>query len=75
MDELSETMVHMVVEVIDVDSAVLLASESHLLGDVMRGDAILPHLLFRNSLTGYVYTIGEDGVPYVEIVEGVLERK
>lgn len=75
MDELSETMVHMVVEVIDVDSAVLLASESHLLGDVMRGDAILPHRLFRNSLTGYVYTIGEDGVPYVEIVEGVLEKK
>ncbi len=75
VDELSETLVHMVAEVIDVNSAQLLASESHLLGDVMRGDALLPPRLFRNSLTGYVYRIGEDGVPYVEIVEGVLEKK
>lgn len=75
VDELSETLVHMVAEVIDVNSARLLASESHLLGDVMRGDALLPPRLFRNSLTGYVYRIGEDGVPYVEIVEAVLEKK
>ena len=65
----------MVVEVTDVDSARILAFESHLLGDVMRSDALLPQRLFRNSLTGYFYRIGEDGVPYVEIVEAVLEKK
>ena len=62
VDELSETLVHMAAEVIDVNSAQLLASESFLLGDVMRGDALLPQRLFRNSLIGYVHRIGEDCV-------------
>ena len=75
MDELSETLVRTVIEVIDVGSAQLLASASYPLGEVMRGDPLLPQRLFRNDMTGYVYQVGEDGVPYVEIVEGVLEKK
>lgn len=75
MDESSETLVNMVIEVIDVGSARLLASASYPLGEVMRGDPLVPQRLFRNKMTGYVHQVGEDGVPYVEIVEGVLEKK
>jgi hypothetical protein len=55
IDALDESLVHLVVEVIDTRSATLLASESYLLGDVMRGDPVLPQGLFGNELTGYVY--------------------
>ena len=75
IEALDETLVHLVVEVIDTRSATLLASDSYLWGDIMRGDPVLPQGLFRNEMTGYVYGVGEDGLPYVDIVEGVLERK
>ena len=74
IDALDETLVHFVVEVIDTRSATLLASDAYLLGDIMRGDPVLPQGLFRNEMTGYIYGVGDDGLPYVEIVEGVLER-
>ncbi|MDE2676302.1 MAG: hypothetical protein F4107_00440 [Gemmatimonadetes bacterium] len=75
IEALDETLVHFVVEVIDTRSATLLASDAYLLGDIMRGNPVLPQGLFRNEMTGYVYGVGEDGLPYVDIVEGVLERK
>jgi len=75
MDALRGNLTHAVIEVIDVGSARLLASVSHPVGEVMRGDPLLPQRLFRNEMTGYVYAVGEDGLPYVEIIEGVLERK
>ncbi len=55
--------------------AQLLASVSHPVEDVMRGDPLLPQRLFRNEMAGYVYQVGEDGLPYVEILEGVLEKR
>ena len=69
------TLTHAVMEVIDVWSAQLLASVSHPVADVMRGDPLLPQRVFRNEMTGYIHQVGEDGVPYVEILEGVLEKK
>lgn len=75
MGALVAELTHAVVEVIDVRSAQLLASHAYPVGEVMRGDALLPMRFFRNEMTGYVYGIGGDGLPYVEIVEGVLEKK
>ena len=75
IDALDETLVHFVVEVIDTRSATLLASDAYLLGDIMRGNPVLPQGLFGNEMTGYIYGVGENGLPYVEIVEGVLERE
>lgn len=75
IEALDETLVHFVVEVIDTRSATLLASDAYLLGDIMRGNPVLPQGLFRNEMTGYIYGVGEDGLPYVDIVEGVVERK
>ncbi len=75
VDSLRGTLTHAVMEVIDVRSAQLLAFVSHPVADVMRGDPLLPQRLFRNEMTGYVYQVGEDGLPYVEILEGVLEQK
>lgn len=75
MSALAAELTHAVIEVIDVWSARLLASAAHPVGDVLRGDPLLPQGLFRNELTGYHYRIGEDGIPYVDIIEGVLEKK
>ena len=74
MDELSETLVRTVIEVIDVGSAQLLASASYPLGEVMRGDPLLPQRLFRNDMTGYVYQVGEDGVPTSRSSRGCSRR-
>lgn len=75
IDALDQTLVDFVVEVIDTESATLLASAAYSAGDVMSGNPVLPQGLFRDGLTGYVYGVGEDGLPYVDIVEGVLERE
>ena len=75
MEVLRGTLTHAVIEVIDVRSAQLLASVSHPVADVMRGEPLLPQRLFRNEMTGYVYQVGEDGIPYVKILEGALEKR
>ncbi|MDE2764683.1 MAG: hypothetical protein OXQ94_15930, partial [Gemmatimonadota bacterium] len=64
-----------IVEVIDVNAGELLASATYPMGEAMQGDPLLPQGFFRNELTGYVYHVGEDGLPYVEIIEGVLEKR
>lgn len=74
-DALQQSLTHVVIEVIDVRSTELLVSATYPAGEVLRGDPLLPHRFFRNEMTGYVYAVGEDGLPYVEIIEGVLEKK
>jgi len=75
MDELAESLTNIIVEVIDVNAGELLASATYPMGEAMQGDPLLPQGFFRNELTGYVYHVGEDGLPYVEIIEGVLEKR
>ena len=75
MSELAAELTHAVIEVIDVHSAQLLVSDTYPVGEVIRGDALFPQHFFRNEMTGFVYRIGENGIPYVEIIEGVLEKK
>ena len=41
----------------------------------MDEESMLPHGFFPGGLTGYVYKVDPDGVPYVEIVQGVLREK
>ena len=36
---------------------------------------LVAHRFFRNEFAGYAYNIGEDGLPYVEIIEGMLVEK
>ena len=75
MEELAGSLTQVVIEVIDVRSGQLLTSATYPAGEVLRGNPLLPHGFFRNEMTGYVYRVGEDGLPYVEIIEGVLEGK
>lgn len=75
LDGLRESLTHVVIEVIDVRSAQLLASATYPAGEAMRGNPLLPHGFLGNEMAGYVYEIGEDGLPYIEIIEGVLERR
>ena len=75
MSALAAELTHAVIEVIDVGSARLLASDAYPVGEVMQGNPLLPQRFFRDELTGYVYRVGEDGLPEVEIVEGVLVAK
>ena len=76
IEALGESLTYFVIEVIDVGSAQLLASsDRYPAGEVVRGGVLLPHGFFRNEMTGYVYGTGDDGLPYVEIVEAVLEQK
>ena len=63
--------VEAVLEVIDTRSGELLASDPY---PASRAREILP-TLFRGSLVGYRYRIGEDGLPFVEIVELQLVPK
>ena len=55
-----------VVEIIDTRSGELLASEVYSGAELRE---ILPRHLFRGSLRGYRYRVGDDGLPFVEIVE------
>ena len=75
VDALMVSLTHMVIEVIDVRSAQLVVSETYPVAEAIDGNPLLPHRLFRNEFTGYAYSIGEDGLPYVEIIEGVLVEK
>ena len=54
-----------VLEVIDTRSGELLASDVH---PASRAREIVPSL-FRGSLRGYRYKVGDDGFPFVEIVD------
>lgn len=74
-EALAESLTNIVIEVIDVHADVLLASATHPMGEALKGDPLLPQGFFRNELTGYVYKTGEDGLPYVEIIEGLLEKE
>ncbi|MYG81654.1 MAG: hypothetical protein F4187_07790 [Gemmatimonadetes bacterium] len=75
VDALMQSLTHFVIEVIDVRSEQLLASETYPVAEVMEGDPLLAQRFFRNEFTGYAYNIGEDGLPYVEIIEGMLVEK
>ena len=75
VDALMQSLTHLVIEVIDVRSAQLLVSETYAVAEAIDGSPLLPHRFFRNDFTGYAYNIGEDGLPYVEILEGVLVEK
>lgn len=75
VESLGATLTHFVIEVIDVRSAQLLASAAYPVGEFIRGTAVIPHGFFRNEMTGYVYGVDEAGMPYVEIIEGVLLKK
>ena len=55
-----------VVEVIDTRTGELLAASVYAGRQVRE---ILPRHLFRGSLLGYRYKVGDDGLPFVEIVE------
>lgn len=58
-----------VVEVIDTRSGELLASEVY---SQSQRHEIVPRSLFRGSLVGYRYKVGDDGLPFVEIVTAHL---
>ena len=75
VDSLGATLTYFVMEVIDAGSAQLLASATYPVGEFIRGTAVFPHGFFRNEMTGYVYSVDEAGLPYVEIIEGVLVKK
>ena len=75
LEELTEQSTHIVIEVIDGLSAKLLVSTEYPAGEFLSGEWMLPDGFFPGGLTGYIYEVGEDGIPYVEIVEGVLEEK
>lgn len=75
VDALATSLTHFVIEAIDVRAARLLASAISPVGDFVSGSVLFPHGWFRNQATGYTYGIGEDGLPYVEIIEAVLEGK
>lgn len=75
VDALMDSLTHFVIEVIDVRSVQLLASETYPVAEALDGSPLLPHGFFRNEFTGYAYNIGEDGLPYVEIIEGMLVEK
>ena len=75
IEALAESLTHIVVEVIDVRSARLLASAEYSVGEVLQGNPLIPHGLFRNEMAGYVYFTDQDGLPYVEIIEVGLEKK
>ena len=66
-DEDSEIMelLEVVIEVIDTRSGELLASDVFRVADLMEQAAME---LFRGSLRGYRYEVGDDGLPYVEVV-------
>ena len=68
LDEMAEH----VLEVIDTRSGELLASEVFSQAEV---DEIVPRSLFRGSPVGYRYRVGDDGLPYVEIVTVELVRR
>lgn len=60
-----EAMAEYVVEVIDTRSGELLASEVY---PQPQRHEIVPMALFRGSLVGYLHKVGDDGLPFVEIV-------
>ena len=68
LDEMAEH----VLEVIDTRSGELLASDVFSPAEV---DEIVPRSLFRGSPVGYRYKVGDDGLPYVEIVAVELVRR
>ena len=43
--------------------------------EATEGSQLIAHGLFRNELAGYPYNIGEDGLPYVDIIEGMPVEK
>lgn len=67
-----EALTEIVAEVIDTRSGELLASQVH---SAPQFREIMPRVLFRGSLRGYRYEVGEDGLPFVDIVDLVLEAR
>ena len=65
-------LVEAVVEMIDIRSGELLASEVHLTEQAMR---FIPQALFPGTKRGYIYREGRNHLPYVEIVAVELEAK
>ena len=65
-----DALTEAVVEVIDTRSGELLVSEVY---SVPRFRELMPHGLFRGSLRGFRYEVGDDGLPFVEIVRVELE--
>ena len=62
---LRDALTEHVVEVIDTRAGELLASE---VLPVSQAREIVPRDFFRGSLRGYRYRVGDDGLPFVEIV-------
>ena len=62
---LVDALTENVVEVMDTRSGELLASEVFIRS---RAQEIVPRAFFRGSLRGYRYLVGDDGLPFVEIV-------
>ena len=60
------------VEVIDTRSGELLASEVY--SEPQRHE-VVPRSLFRGSLVGYLHKVGDDALPFVEIVTAELVPK
>lgn len=63
--ELMELM-EAVIEVIDTRSGELLASDAFRIPEMMETAA---QTLFRGSMRGFRYAVGDDGMPFVEIVD------
>ncbi len=61
-----------IIEMIDLRSGELLASETYRVSDAMD---FIPRDLFRGAMQGYAYKEAEDGLPFVEIVAVELEAK
>ena len=65
-------LAEVVVEMIDIRSVELLASEVHLTESAME---FVPRALFPGTMRGYTYRQGRDHLPFVEIVAVELEAK
>ncbi len=67
-----DALTEVVVEVIDTRSGELLASQVY---SAPRFREIAPHGLFRGSLRGFRHEVGDDGLPFVDIVTLELEPR
>ena len=65
-------LTEVVVEMIDVRSGELLASETHPTAEAMR---FIPPALFRGGRLGYLHGEADNGLPFVEIVAVELEAR
>ena len=65
-----DALTEVVAEVIDTRSGELLASQVY---SAPRFREIIPHGFFRGSLRGFRHEVGDDGLPFVDIVSLELE--